>query len=371
MIDDDVEEVYAPSREEQLKVGSSRELIYCSRMEDDFFSKSMSIISFLQPIILSTQPLFKTTDEAKTSPLSSFPFEKNSRPLCAVAPKRFLHSLKMPLSSNKWKRKTPPEGFDAVEGILEALENELRDKVKETNAQKRKTESMWPVHQINWQKSRYIYDMFYTHKRISRQVYQYCLDQKLVDAGLIAKWKKPGYERLCSTYVINPANYKFGTTSICRVPWKDRSPEQRGVADPTTGCLGCASGGADAGPRNIFGTKYGQNLAAVQIAREKRQAAKEEREKQKAQETAIAAAAEAAEKSKEDEDDDDDGDAPTDDDAETDDDSNDDDFGPSPAAGIWAGSKKLEQESEHIADPDDDDNDEDGPAPPKKARTEE
>lgn len=41
--------------------------------------------------------------------------------------------------------------------------------------------------------------------------------QKLVDGPLMAKWKKPGYERLCSTYVINTKNYKFGTVSICRV----------------------------------------------------------------------------------------------------------------------------------------------------------
>jgi bud site selection protein 31 len=134
----------------------------------------------------------------------------------------------------RWgKKKAPPPGFDYVEPILEALENELRDKVKESNEGKRKTESLWPVHQINWQKSRYIYDLFYTYKRISRQVYDYCIDQKLVDAALIAKWKKPGYERLCSTYVINPTNYKFGTTSICRVPLFDRSEEQRAAQDPT------------------------------------------------------------------------------------------------------------------------------------------
>lgn len=41
--------------------------------------------------------------------------------------------------------------------------------------------------------------------------------QKLGDGPLMAKWKKPGYERLCSTYVINSKNYKFGTVSICRV----------------------------------------------------------------------------------------------------------------------------------------------------------
>jgi bud site selection protein 31 len=63
------------------------------------------------------------------------------------------------------------------------------------------------------------------------------LDQKLVDAALIAKWKKPGYERLCSTYVINPSNYKFGTTSICRVPYKDRSGDQKQAKDPTVSAL--------------------------------------------------------------------------------------------------------------------------------------
>lgn len=145
-------------------------------------------------------------------------------------------SMPLPQKWNKKKRQ-PPDGFDYVEPVLEALENELRDKVKESNLLQRKTESVWPVHQINWQKTRYIYDLYNTHNRISKEVYQYCLDQKLVDASLIAKWKKPGYERLCSTYVINPNNYKFGTTSICRVPWKDRSEDQRHVRDPTVRCF--------------------------------------------------------------------------------------------------------------------------------------
>lgn len=139
----------------------------------------------------------------------------------------------MPLPTKWHKKKKPPEGFDYVEPILEALENELRDKVKESNLNKRKKESMWPIHQINWQKTRYIYDMYYTHKRISKKVYQYIVDQKLVDAALIAKWKKPGYERLCSTYVINPSNYKFGTSSLCRVPWFDRTEDQKTAKDPT------------------------------------------------------------------------------------------------------------------------------------------
>ncbi len=132
----------------------------------------------------------------------------------------------------------------------------------------RKGESQWPVHQINWQKSRYVYDMYYTYNAISKELYDYCINNKIVDANLIAKWKKPGYERLCSTYVINPKNYKFGTVSICRVPKQNLAPGTV-IEDPVTGCHGCASGSG--GNKNIFGNKYGQYLAAIQIAREERQ----------------------------------------------------------------------------------------------------
>ena len=238
------------------------------------------------------------------------------------------------MSANRWdpKAKKPPKGFNYLAPVLSALENELRDKVRESNAGKRNTESMWPVHQINWQRSRYVYDMYYTHKKISKKVYDYCIKNKLVDAALIAKWKKTGYERLCSTYVINSNNYKFGTTSICRVPLKDRSPEQRTAQDPTTGCRGCASGVGQ--PRNIFGNKYGQNLAAVQIAREARME-ELERKRQREEEEEEARAAAAAQRGGE-------GDSETDDDS-------DDDYGPTPAAGVWAGGSKLEEESERLA----------------------
>ena len=238
------------------------------------------------------------------------------------------------MSVNRWdpKAKKPPKGFNYLVPVLSALENELRDKVRESNAGKRNTESMWPVHQINWQRSRYVYDMYYTHGKISKKVYDYCIKNKLVDAALIAKWKKPGYERLCSTYVINPNNYKFGTTSICRVPLKDRSPEAMTAQDPTTGCRGCASGVGQ--HRNIFGNKYGQNLAAVQVARERRmEEVKRQLEEGTNNNNANNTAATAGG----------DGDSETDDDSD-----DDDDYGPTPAA--WASEGgKLEAESERLA----------------------
>eukprot|EP01038_Epipyxis_sp_PR26KG_P006970 gene6970-9529_t len=138
------------------------------------------------------------------------------------------------------KIREPPAGFDYVEPILTILDNELREKVNEPHEGLRKNESQWPIHQINWQKSRYIYDLYYTFNKISKEVYDYCISNKIVDAALIAKWKKPGYERLCSTYVINPRNYKFGTVSICRVPKQFLAPGTE-IEDPMTGCRGCAS----------------------------------------------------------------------------------------------------------------------------------
>merc|ERR1711920_960521 len=55
-----------------------------------------------------------------------------------------------------------------------------------------------------------------------------------------AKWKKPGYEFLCSLQAIDKRNSNFGTTAICRVPLHLRKP---GSTGPTvsTGCISCAS----------------------------------------------------------------------------------------------------------------------------------
>lgn len=165
------------------------------------------------------------------------------------------------------RRERPPAGFEAIEPTLDALEKELREKVNQPHEGLRKGESLWPVHQINWQRTRYVYDLYHVYKEISREVYDYCVRMKLVDAALMAKWKKPGYGRLCSTYVINPKNYKFGTVSICRVP-KQHLAEGTVVEDVNTGCHGCASG--PGGQRNIFGNKYGQYLAAIHMARKNR-----------------------------------------------------------------------------------------------------
>eukprot|EP00501_MAST-03F_sp_TOSAG23-6_P002393 GSMAST32.ASY1.ANO1.2501.1 assembled CDS len=165
------------------------------------------------------------------------------------------------------RSKRKPAGYAYIEPILDALDEEMRRAVERPSDKLRKNEALWPIHQITWQRSRYVYDMYYKYKKISRELYDWCIREKLIDGSLCAKWKKPGYDKLCSVHVINTRNTNYGTTSVCRVPKKDLD-EGTVVFDHMTGCRGCASGRE--GCSNIFGNKYGQFLASIQIAREER-----------------------------------------------------------------------------------------------------
>lgn len=104
---------------------------------------------------------------------------------------------------------------------------------------KRINESLWPVFKIHHQKSRYIYDLFYRRKAISRELYDYCIQERIADANLIAKWKKSGYENLCCLRCIQTRDTNFGTNCICRVP-KAKLEEGRVVECVHCGCRGCS-----------------------------------------------------------------------------------------------------------------------------------
>jgi bud site selection protein 31 len=77
---------------------------------------------------------------------------------------------------------------------------------------------------------------------MSRELYDFLVREKIADGALIAKWRKPGYEILCSLLAIQKGNHNFGTTSHCRVPMRQRAAQQRITPDVQTGCICCASG---------------------------------------------------------------------------------------------------------------------------------
>ncbi|VVT53495.1 uncharacterized protein SAPINGB_P003602 [Magnusiomyces paraingens] len=122
------------------------------------------------------------------------------------------------------RSKKPPAGFDEIEDTL--LDFEVRLKDAESKSKKATagqsvslSEGLWPIYQLHHQRSRYIYDLYYTKDRaISSELYSWLLKNRYADAQLIAKWKKQGYEHLCCLRCIQGKDNVHGTTCICRVP---------------------------------------------------------------------------------------------------------------------------------------------------------
>uniref|UniRef100_A0A915I3U1 Protein BUD31 homolog n=1 Tax=Romanomermis culicivorax TaxID=13658 RepID=A0A915I3U1_ROMCU len=153
------------------------------------------------------------------------------------------------MSNVRRSRKPPPEGWELIEPTLDEFAAKMREgkflAQTDTHEGKRRTETLWPIFRIHHQRSKYIYDLFYKRQAISRELYEYCLNEKLADAALIAKWKKSGYENLCCLRCIQTKDTNFGTNCICRVP-KTKLEEQgmdsggRIVECVHCGCRGCS-----------------------------------------------------------------------------------------------------------------------------------
>ena len=133
----------------------------------------------------------------------------------------------------------PPAGFEALSPFIEEVDRRLKDAELEPHENKRVAEASWPIFRLHHQKSRHIYEMF-TSGQISRDVYGYCLSQRIADPNLIAKWKKKGYERLCCLRCIQTADTSFGTNCICRVPRSKFGPSTRPFQCTYCGCRGCS-----------------------------------------------------------------------------------------------------------------------------------
>ena len=73
-------------------------------------------------------------------------------------------------------RKPPPEGWELIEPTLEELEQKMREAETDSHEGKRKVEALWPIFKIHHQKARYIFDLFYRRKAISRELYDFCIN---------------------------------------------------------------------------------------------------------------------------------------------------------------------------------------------------
>ncbi|KAF8817806.1 G10 family protein, partial [Cardiosporidium cionae] len=134
--------------------------------------------------------------------------------------------------------KKTPEGFELIEPTLDFLNERMKEASRESHEGKRKCETLWPIFRLHHQRSRYIYDLYYKRKAISRELYDFCIREGYADAALIAKWKKQGYENLCCLKCIQTSDQNFGTTCICRVPMKSKDENRGSIQCVHCGCQG-------------------------------------------------------------------------------------------------------------------------------------
>ena len=88
------------------------------------------------------------------------------------------------------RKKKMPEGWDLIEPTLTELTQQMRDAENDPNEGKRKNEAIWAILKLHHQRSRYIYECYYKRKEITKELYEYCLNEQWADRNLIAKWKK-------------------------------------------------------------------------------------------------------------------------------------------------------------------------------------
>uniref|UniRef100_A0A672K6T2 Protein BUD31 homolog n=1 Tax=Sinocyclocheilus grahami TaxID=75366 RepID=A0A672K6T2_SINGR len=141
----------------------------------------------------------------------------------------------------KRSRKPPPDGWELIEPTLDELDQKMREgsfSNLQTSVSQKANKSI-VYHGRLIKRIRYIFDLFYKRKAISRELYEYCIKEGYADKNLIAKWKKQGYENLCCLRCIQTRDTNFGTNCICRVP-KGKLEVGRIIECTHCGCRGCS-----------------------------------------------------------------------------------------------------------------------------------
>jgi len=91
------------------------------------------------------------------------------------------------------KKQNPQESVirnrDLIEPTLDEIEGKMREAELAPHEGKRKVETLWPIFKIHHQKSRYIYDLYYKRKTISKELYEYCVKNSIADKNLIGKMR--------------------------------------------------------------------------------------------------------------------------------------------------------------------------------------
>ena len=70
----------------------------------------------------------------------------------------------------RMKNKKFPEGWELIEEVVEDFEAQMKEAVNEEHEGRRKNELTWKIHRIHWEKNRFLYDLMYVRKVMSREL---------------------------------------------------------------------------------------------------------------------------------------------------------------------------------------------------------
>jgi len=72
--------------------------------------------------------------------------------------------------------------------VIEDFETQMKEAVNEEHEGKRKNELAWKIHRLHWEKNRFIFDLMYQRKVMSRELVRALAE---MSAGTSLKLKKP------------------------------------------------------------------------------------------------------------------------------------------------------------------------------------
>ncbi|CAF0752120.1 unnamed protein product [Didymodactylos carnosus] len=201
------------------------------------FSSQSTPSSFgLTPAHTNTDP-YPFAGQTQDQLIPSLPGNESTQPSHAksLLHTKFIVKIMVKVRKNKPK----PEGWELIEPTLDELDGKMREAEIAPHEGKRKVETLWPIFKIHHQKSRFLFDLYFKRKAISKELYDYCIKESIADKSLIAQWKKQGYENLCCLRCIQPRDTNFGKKCVCRVP-KEKLEEGKVVECVHCGCRGCS-----------------------------------------------------------------------------------------------------------------------------------
>lgn len=142
---------------------------------------------------------------------------------------------------------SPPEGWGFIAGPLHDFSRQIDEVVQSpVKDHKDKRLGMWKISRLEWEKNRFIYELYVKKKVLSHKLFCWLLKNNLADGRLIKQWTVPGYEYLCCVNAINKRHTHFNTASVCRVPLKMRVTCKQ-IPCVLSGCISCCNGDEVAG----------------------------------------------------------------------------------------------------------------------------